>query len=81
MLNDRNAFSRRTLLTSASSLAALAAAEKLFPSRAFAISAQGATSGAAPLLDKGFAAVHRLADGVYATIADGSKGLQAVSNG
>ncbi|MGH9793146.1 MAG: MBL fold metallo-hydrolase [Candidatus Acidiferrales bacterium] len=81
MLNNHNAFSRRTLLTSASSLAALAAADKLFPSRAFAISAQGANPAAAPLLDKGFAAVHRLADGVYATIADGSKGLQAVSNG
>lgn len=81
MLNDRNAISRRALLTSASSLAALAAAEKLFASCAFATSAQGASPGAPPLLDRGFAAVHRLADGVYATIADGSKGLQAVSNG
>jgi glyoxylase-like metal-dependent hydrolase (beta-lactamase superfamily II) len=36
---------------------------------------------AAPLLDRGFARVTPLAPGVYATIADASKGPQCVSNG
>ncbi|MBI3209118.1 MAG: MBL fold metallo-hydrolase [Candidatus Solibacter usitatus] len=36
---------------------------------------------ATPLLDRGFARVTRIADGVYATIADASKGPQCASNG
>jgi len=36
---------------------------------------------AAPFLDRGFARVTQIADGVYATIADGSKGPQCSSNG
>lgn len=39
------------------------------------------TASQPPFLDKGFAAVNKLADGVYATIADPSKGPQAMSNG
>jgi cyclase len=35
----------------------------------------------APLFDRGFARVTQIADGVYATIADTSKGAQCVSNG
>ena len=35
----------------------------------------------APLIDRGFARVTQLAPGVYATIADVTKGMQAVSNG
>lgn len=38
-------------------------------------------SWAGPLLDKGFAQVTRMADGVYVTIADPAKGPQCVSNG
>ena len=34
-----------------------------------------------PVLDKGFARVEKIAEGVYATVADASKGLQALSNG
>ena len=36
---------------------------------------------AAPLFDRGFARVTQIADGVYATIADPSKGFQCGSNG
>jgi len=36
---------------------------------------------AAPLIDRGFGRVTRIADGVYATIADNSKGPQCASNG
>lgn len=39
------------------------------------------TASQPPFIDKGFAAVNKLADGVYATIADPSKGPQALSNG
>ncbi len=38
-------------------------------------------SGPEPLLDKGFAAVTKIADGVYATIANSAKGQQCISNG
>jgi len=34
-----------------------------------------------PLLDRGFATVTRIADGVYATFADSEKGPQCISNG
>ena len=34
-----------------------------------------------PLLDRGFARITRLADGIYATIADPGKGPQCLSNG
>lgn len=36
---------------------------------------------AAPVLDRGFGRVTQIAEGVYATIADGSKGPQCASNG
>lgn len=39
------------------------------------------TASQPAFLDRGFAAVNKLADGVYATIADPSKGPQALSNG
>ncbi len=40
-----------------------------------------AKSAAQPALDRGFGRVERLADGVYVTIADPSKGSQCLSNG
>jgi hypothetical protein len=39
------------------------------------------TSARRTLLDRGFARVERLADGVYVTLADPSKGPQCLSNG
>jgi glyoxylase-like metal-dependent hydrolase (beta-lactamase superfamily II) len=44
-----------------------------------ALGAQSATSP--PLIDRGFASVSLLADGVYVTIANPEKGLQCLSNG
>jgi cyclase len=43
--------------------------------------ALAARAVAAPVLDRGFARVTRIADGVYATLADPAKGMQCVSNG
>ena len=39
------------------------------------------TSDPAPLFDRGFARVTRIANGLYVTIADGDKGQQCISNG
>jgi glyoxylase-like metal-dependent hydrolase (beta-lactamase superfamily II) len=40
-----------------------------------------AQQSSAPLIDRGFAQVTRLADGVYVTIANSAKGSQCLSNG
>src|ERR1700722_3775172 len=36
---------------------------------------------ATPMIDKGFASVRKIGDGLYATISDPSKGYTTVSNG
>jgi cyclase len=56
---------RRRFLMTALTAPAVASAQKSSP----------------PLLDRGFAQVSRLADGVYATIANPAKGPQCASNG
>jgi glyoxylase-like metal-dependent hydrolase (beta-lactamase superfamily II) len=75
-------FSRRTFLAGSSSLGALYAASRLGPLPALA---QSLTSdpriAQTPVADKGFASVRKIGDGVYATITDRSKGLQARCNG
>ena len=75
-------FSRRKFIAGTSSLGALYAAAKFAPMPAFA---QGMASdpriATQPVADKGFASVRKIGDGLYATIADRSKGLQARSNG
>ncbi|HTC62571.1 MAG TPA: MBL fold metallo-hydrolase [Candidatus Saccharimonadales bacterium] len=78
-----NSLSRRNFLAGASSLGALYAASRY---------AMPMPSLAAPLIDdpriapqpianKGFASVRKIGNGLYATIADRSKGLQARCNG
>jgi len=78
-----NSLSRRSFLAGASSLGALyATAEFARPLPALAgpllddprIAVQ-------PIADKGFASVRKIGNGLYATIADRSKGLQARCNG
>ncbi len=61
---------RRQFLDQAGALAAL-----------LAVPAWPQEKAPAALIDKGFARVVKLADGVYATVADGAKGPQALSNG
>lgn len=75
------AISRRSLLTSATKLGAMAALARWAPPALAEGIAQDARVSATPLVDKGFAAVRKIGEGVYATIADASKGFQAVSNG
>src|SRR5262249_48350812 len=52
-----------------------------FLTTTFAGSALADRAFAEALLDRGFARVDRIADGVYATIADSSQGQQCASNG
>lgn len=75
-------FSRRTFLAGSASLGAFYAATKLGPLTALAQSLAGDPRIAqTPVADKGFASVRKIGDGVYATITDRSKGLQARCNG
>jgi cyclase len=73
---------RRGFLASASCFGAAMACARLLPAAWAADSiAQDSRVAATPLLDKGFAASRRIGEGVYATIADPTKGMQALSNG
>ncbi len=75
-------WTRRDFLTSASCAGAALACAKFWPSAARAEALQQDSRVAAtPLLDKGFASTRKIGDGVYATIADPTKGMQALSNG
>src|SRR3981081_1573701 len=75
-------FSRRTFLAGTSSMGALYAATRLAPLPALAESlADDPRIVKQPIADKGFASIRKIGDGLYATIADRSKGLQARCNG
>jgi glyoxylase-like metal-dependent hydrolase (beta-lactamase superfamily II) len=80
--NISHSFSRRNFLAGASSLGALYAAGKF---AALPILAQSLPNdpriSQTLLVDKGFASVRKIGDGVYATISDRTKGLQTRSNG
>jgi len=75
-------FSRRTFLAGTSSMGALYAASRLAPLAALAEPlADDPRIVKQPIADKGFASIRKIGDGLYATIADRSKGLQARCNG
>jgi hypothetical protein len=75
-------FSRRTFLAGTSSLGALYAAAKLSPLPALAqTQAADPRLSQPPIVDKGFALVRKIGNGVYATVSDRSKGVQTRSNG
>jgi cyclase len=75
-------FSRRTFLAKSSYFGAIYAAAKLLPMRALATElAEDPRIAQTPLVDKGFASVRKIGDGLYATISDPSKGFQTVCNG
>jgi len=78
-----NSLSRRSFLAGASSLGALyAAAEFARPLLALAVPLlDDPRIAVQPIADKGFASVRKIGNGLYATIADRSKGLQARCNG
>src|SRR5215467_14792210 len=75
-------FSRRSFLGRASQWSALFAAYPLIPLPDLALSlAADSRVAQTPVVDKGFASVRKVGDGLYATISDPSKGLQTMCNG
>lgn len=82
-MKDRSkSFSRRTFLAGTSSMGVLYAATRLAPLPALAEPlADDPRIAKQPIADKGFASIRKIGDGLYATIADRSKGLQARCNG
>jgi cyclase len=82
MRYSSSSFSRRSFLAGASSLGALYATSKFASLPALAQTLPNDPRIAQqPIADKGFASVRKIGDGLYATIADRSKGLQARCNG
>ena len=86
-LGDREAagtggFSRRRFLAQASCFGAFYGVAKLIPLPALAetVSTDSRVSQT-PIVDKGFAAVRKVGDGLYATISDPSKGFATLCNG
>jgi glyoxylase-like metal-dependent hydrolase (beta-lactamase superfamily II) len=78
----RRAVSRRGFIAAASSIGAAAAFLKYLPLPMLAESlAQDPRIAASPLVDKGFASVRKIGEGVYATISDTSKGFTTLCNG
>lgn len=78
----RTEISRRSFLAATSCFGAAYAIARLIPLPALAQAVtQDSRVAAAPLVDKGFASVRKIGNGVYANIADFSKGLQSISNG
>jgi len=75
-------FSRRSFLAKTSSFGAFCAVAKLIPLPALAAElATDSRVSQTPIVDKGFASVRRIGEGLYATISDPSKGFQTVCNG
>src|SRR4029077_5263089 len=75
-------FSRRSFLVKTSRFGAFYAAAKLIPLPALAEELAGDTRvSQTPIVDKGFASVRKIGEGLYATISDPSKGFQTICNG
>jgi len=75
-------FSRRSFLAKTSYFGAFYAAAKLIPLPALAAQmTAGSRVSQTPIVDKGFASVRKVGEGLYATISDPSKGFQTLCNG
>src|SRR5258708_21305397 len=76
------AFSRRSFITQTSCFGAFYALAQTIPLASFAETV-GIDSrvSSTPLVDKGFASVRKIGNGLYATISDPSKGLTTICNG
>ena len=81
-MNFSNGFSRREFLAQTSCFGAFYALAARIPLPALAaqMSADARVSQS-PLVDKGFASVRKIGNGLYATISDASKGFTTVCNG
>src|SRR5246127_5437239 len=79
---SRISLSRRTFLANSSYLGTMYAAVKLLPMPALAAElVRDSRVSPTPIVDKGFASVRRVGEGLYATISDPSKGFQTLCNG
>jgi len=81
-MNTSPTVSRRDFLASTSCFGAAVAFARLIPLPLLAEPlVQDSRIAAQPLVDKGFASVRKIGNGVYATVSDFSKGAQTISNG
>jgi cyclase len=75
-------FSRRSFLAKTSCFGAFYAVAKLIPLPALAETlVSDSRVSQTPIVDKGFASVRRVGNGLYATISDPSKGITTLCNG
>jgi glyoxylase-like metal-dependent hydrolase (beta-lactamase superfamily II) len=75
-------FSRRDFLIKTSCFGAFYAVAKLIPLPALAAElASDSRVSQTPIVDKGFASVRKIGEGLYATISDFSKGTTTICNG
>ena len=75
-------FSRRSFLAGTSCFGALYAVAKLIPLPALGAELEGDSRlSQTPMLDRGFASVRKVGNGLYATISDPSKGNTTLCNG
>jgi len=82
MIDLSQGFSRRKFIAQTSCFGAFYAMARMIPLPALAetMSVDSRVSPA-PVVDKGFASVRKIGNGLYATISDPSKGLTTVCNG
>lgn len=81
-MNLTNGFSRREFLAHTSCFGAFYALAMRIPLPALAAGLVGDSRvSQTPLVDKGFAAVRKIGNGLYATISDYSKGFTTICNG
>src|SRR5258708_7146354 len=82
MVDFSQPFSRRRFVAGASCFGAFSALARLIPLPLLAADvADNARVSKTPLVDKGFASVRKIGNGLYATISDMSKGMTPVCNG
>jgi cyclase len=82
MIDVSKGFSRRQFLTHTSCFGAFYAAAQLIPLPALAAElAIDSRVSQTPIVDKGFASVRKIGNGLYATISDPSKGNTTLCNG
>src|SRR5262252_3183655 len=81
-MNFSNGFSRREFLTHTSCFGAFYALAARIPLPALGVQmAADARVSQSPLVDKGFASVRKIGNGLCATISDSSKGYTTICNG
>ncbi|HUI51979.1 MAG TPA: MBL fold metallo-hydrolase [Terriglobales bacterium] len=80
-MNPIAPFSRRQFLADASRLTALSALAGAYPFAASSAIPDDPRVSQTPIADAGYASVHKVGEGLYATISDPSKGFSTICNG